>query len=357
MSELENNMDGTAELTVDQEAALLAEDFGMVAEAPVQVRDIGVITEEIVFYKRQAGGAIIEIGKRLNEAKAQLRHGEWLPWLREKVDISERSATNFMRLAREYSQSAEIADLGATKALALLDLPASERQSFAAEKHVVNGAEKSVSDMTAEELKQAIRERDEALSREEQAQGEARQAQRELETAQDSLRSERAKLDAMTVQRDQLQKKLENAKDKEQKARAALENARQELKELREKPVEVAVEQVQDQEALQAAREEGAAQAKKEAEAGAGEQVKQANAKLMEAQARLDAAERETRELRKQLAAADQDTMAFKLYFDEWQHKYNAMMGALQAVEGADPEKAGKLRGAIRAVLEKWGAA
>ena len=48
MSELEQNMDGAAEMPVDPEAALLAEDFGMVTEAPVQGRDIGVITEEIV---------------------------------------------------------------------------------------------------------------------------------------------------------------------------------------------------------------------------------------------------------------------------------------------------------------------
>ena len=126
-------------------------------------RPLELITEEIVFYKRQAGASIIEIGRRLNEAKAQLSHGEWLPWLREKVDLSERSAQNFMRLAREYPNSAVVADLGAAKALALLALPESERAGFAAETHVVNGREKTVADMTGDELKRAVAERDEAL--------------------------------------------------------------------------------------------------------------------------------------------------------------------------------------------------
>ena len=65
-------------------------------------RDIDVITEEINFYKQQAGMAILEIGKRLVEAKAQLSHGEWLPWLEKKVEFSERSAQQYIRLWKEY---------------------------------------------------------------------------------------------------------------------------------------------------------------------------------------------------------------------------------------------------------------
>ena len=119
-------------------------------------RDIDVITEEINFYKQQAGMAILEIGKRLVEAKAQLSHGEWLPWLEKKVEFSERSAQQYIRLWKEYGKSATVADLGVRKALVLLALPESEREGFAGETHAVNGEEKTVSDMTVKELEKAI---------------------------------------------------------------------------------------------------------------------------------------------------------------------------------------------------------
>lgn len=318
-------------------------------------RDLDVITQEIVFYKRQAGAAIMEIGSRLNEAKAQLEHGQWLDWLREKVDISERNAQNFMRIAREYSKSAEIADLGATKALALLALPDSERESFLAEKHVVNGEEKAVPDMTGEELKKAVRERDEALKRAQEAQDGLSGAQRERDEAKKAGEQATAKLDALKVKSDGLEEKLKTARAKEKEAKAGLENAKAEkaelekkLEELKNKPVDVAVREPGEEE-LKKLREE--------AEAAAVEKVREANARVTEAQARADAADRAAEELRRQLAAADKDTQAFKFLFDEWQRKFNAMTEALQAVAATNPEKAEKLKTAIRAAAERMEAA
>ena len=96
---------------------------------PAAVRDIGIITTEILRLKQDAGNAILSIGQRLIEAKAMLPHGEWLPWLTEQVEFSERTARNFMRLAREWTNRQALADLGAAKALTLLALPPEERRA------------------------------------------------------------------------------------------------------------------------------------------------------------------------------------------------------------------------------------
>ncbi len=39
------------------------------------------------------------VGDLLTEAKDKVPHGKWLPWLRENVKFSERSAQAYMRLA------------------------------------------------------------------------------------------------------------------------------------------------------------------------------------------------------------------------------------------------------------------
>ena len=66
--------------------------------APKEGRDIEVITQEILDAKRRGGEAILTIGRCLTEAKQAIPHGEWLPWLNERVEFSERTAQNFMRL-------------------------------------------------------------------------------------------------------------------------------------------------------------------------------------------------------------------------------------------------------------------
>ncbi len=346
----------------DGEGAILARDFGMNGQMPESDKPLELITQEILFYKRQAGGAIIEIGKRLLEAKAQLGHGEWLPWLREKVDISERRAQDFMRIAREYSKSAEIADLGASKALALLALPESERERFAGERHLVDGEEKTVSEMTARELKAAIEEREQARREAEERKAEAAAAEASREKMAQDMR--------------QLKELLASARETEQEKSQALEEARRELQALRTRPVEVAVETHDAApEQLAAARADGAREAREEAEARqkqalqaakqqAGERVrtlqeelKKARAEVQSANAQLRQARQDAREAQqraersgKQAAVASSERMMkFGVLFQSTQDLVNRLADAVSQ-ESADNQK--KMRAALRALAD-----
>lgn len=46
----------------------------------------------------------LRAGEALNEAKAQLEHGEWTPWLDEHFNASHRTANLYMRLSRKRDQ-------------------------------------------------------------------------------------------------------------------------------------------------------------------------------------------------------------------------------------------------------------
>ena len=307
---------------------------------PDAVRDIGTITTEILRLKQDAGNAILSIGQRLIEAKAMLPHGEWLPWLTEQVEFSERTARNFMRLAREWTNRQALADLGAAKALTLLALPPEERERFMEENHVVDGEEKSVIDMTSRELEKAVKERDEALHAAEAARAAA-------ETADQS----RAKMEAdMTA----LKKLHQATQAAEAQAREALAEAQAELKALRERPVEVAVEV--DQKALEEARREAetqmqakvdkAAEAQKKAE----EQRKKAEEELAAVRQQLEAA----RQTERQAAiSGDKDLALFELLFSQGNEAVNKLHGLLLKVRGrGDIELAGKLQKALLALAD-----
>lgn len=310
-------------------------------------RTIDEITADILQAKQAGGEAVLAIGRGLIEAKTILNHGEWLPWLSERVEFSERTAQNFMRLAREWSNPQALADLGAAKALTLLALPETERAAFAAETHLVDGEEKTVIDMTSRELEKAVRERAEALAAKEKA-------ETELKAMEDAAAKTMTSLDQANRARYTLQKELD---------------------ELKSRPVEVAIQV--DQEAVEKAREEGYQQARKElktAEKAAGEQVSKANADAASIKTELQKKQKEVEDLQFELARArekleapaepakpsplstDADLAQFKLLFDQAKTIVNQMHGLLLRVRGqADSEKAGKLSAALRALGESVG--
>lgn len=104
------------------------------------------ITNEINMIKEQAMQFLlmssIEIGKRLTEAKSMIKHGQWESWLKARVQFSQRTANNHMKIYREYGEnglaakSQSIADLSYTQAVALLSVPTEKREKFVEENNV-----------------------------------------------------------------------------------------------------------------------------------------------------------------------------------------------------------------------------
>lgn len=132
-------------------------------------RTIETVTQDILQIKQRVGEDFMELGHCLCEAKEMLPHGEWLPWLSQQVNFSERQAQKFMQLFREYSSNPQLAfDLGSEKAFALLALPMEEREEIAQNGATVDGKTKPASDLTKREVQQIVRERKDPYSAKEE---------------------------------------------------------------------------------------------------------------------------------------------------------------------------------------------
>lgn len=214
----------------------------------IQLRTLDLITAEINYYKQQTVQNIIEIGKRLIEAKDRLQHGEWVAWLKNRVDFSERTAQNFMKIASEYSNPQPVADLPYTKLLALLQVPAEDREEFLAESHVVNGEEKAVADMSKRELEQAIKERDAAEKRAAEAEKKAQENELHYKNVNDSYKRLEEVNHKHYLESQEWQKKAESSQKKldeigrvaDERYKTMLQLQRR-LRELESKPIDVAV--------------------------------------------------------------------------------------------------------------------
>ena len=139
----------------------------------------------------------IEIGRRLTEAKEMLEHGQWLAYLKEQTEFSRSSAGRLMTLYKEYGAAqtslfgAEanyptLNNLSISNALRLLAVPEDEREEFAAEHDVEH--------MTARELDELIKQRDEAEQRAAKAEEQVQQAAEEAKKPKKGIMSRMAKM-------------------------------------------------------------------------------------------------------------------------------------------------------------------
>lgn len=142
---------------------------------PIIAAEIKMITSQT---RKILLASAIEIGSRLQEAKALVKHGEWGKWLEESVSYSRRTAERLIKIYEEYgpkfadgsdrSNATLVSHLTYTQALLLLGLPGEEREEFI--------AQNDVGSMTKQELQQALKDRDQTN----QAKGQAKTRSRQV---------------------------------------------------------------------------------------------------------------------------------------------------------------------------------
>ncbi len=316
----------------------------------VTVRDIEMVTSDIRYAQRQGArqllSNLIEIGRLLVEAKSMVAHGEWGKYLEEKVDYSQSTANNLMKLYQEYGSDQEsffgsfansqaFGKLSYTQALALLALPAEDRESFA-EEH-------DPETTSTRDWEKAIREREEQLQESQRKQVAAEEAAKQAKAAvadqeQKRLALEKAAKDAQAARDEalgkvvKLQESLKKAKDSEKAVKEALAKA----KENPEVPEAM----------MESLRQEVAAEAAQKA-------TEALQSKLVAAEKAAREAEQKMAAAQKQLQLASPEAAVFKVIFTQVQEDFNRLQGALLKVEQADPVTGAKLRKAVQALLSK----
>ncbi|AET70562.1 type IIA topoisomerase (DNA gyrase/topo II, topoisomerase IV), A subunit [Desulfosporosinus orientis DSM 765] len=128
-------------------------------------RTLPLIAAEINIIKEQTKKIVlsnfVEIGRRLAEAKSQIKYGEWGTWLKEEVGFSQRRAEKLMllydaygslgpALAEDGAQDGKLPNLNYTHALILLGVPEEDRVQLI--------SDMDLESMTTRELEQVVNE-------------------------------------------------------------------------------------------------------------------------------------------------------------------------------------------------------
>ncbi|KJR44944.1 1-acyl-sn-glycerol-3-phosphate acyltransferase [Desulfosporosinus sp. I2] len=206
-------------------------------------RTTHVIAAEINMIKYQAEriylAAAVEIGKRLTEAKAMLKHGEWGKWLEESVDFSQSRANKLMRIFKEYgaehltsSNSDSNPNLNYSQAVLLLGIPKEERAQFIIDMDIEGMTNqelrKAVNErmQTRQEKDQVLQEKDQVLQEKDQVLQEKDQALQENEDLQKTVEDQSGIITELTTELANLKVQLENVKT----SKAELDKTARQLK-------------------------------------------------------------------------------------------------------------------------------
>ncbi len=271
----------------------------------------------------------IEIGRRLVEVKSMLEHGQWGIWLEGSVDYSQSTANNLMRIFEEYganqislfgdnANSQTFGNLTYSQAVALLGVPAEEREQFVKDNDVEN--------MSTRELQQAIKDRDEALKLNEELELKLKKVAKEAESNKNALNN-------VSQSYEKLEKTNHTHYEKAEQLRKELDETK---KQLAEAQAAGNAEEVGHLTELMLKTDEELETVYKKIE----KLELQLKEKPIDVPAVVEkipeAVEKELAELRKNQNAAG---LKFKVYFDELVKGFQALLGTLAEIPAEEQER------------------
>lgn len=299
------------------------------SENVVAVRSIEIVTAEIHTIRDNVArvfmDGVVQIGRRLEEAKQLVPQGEWLTYLDKELGYKPSTAQNYMRIAREFGDgqvglsgktpSDFFGNLGYSQLLPLLGLPEEEREQLA-EEHDLAG-------MSSREIQALVRERDEAKANADK-----------LESAlADKMADEQALQGKLDTAQADLAKQKDKAKAQAEAAKANAETAAELQRRLDALEQQANTPRELTEEERAAMRDEIAAE---QAEA-----VQAAEARAADALAKLEKVKN---------PAAHKVNFLFGELGEYW----NRLQAALRELEQSDSEAAGKMREAIGQAVAGW---
>ncbi|WP_336761775.1 DUF3102 domain-containing protein [Paenibacillus sp. USHLN196] len=306
------------------------------------IRTIETIAIEINTIKDQTKKIFlqgsIEIGRRLTEAKEMMPHGEWMNWLADSVDYSQSTANNLMKVFKEYgsdqltlfgdnADSQALGSLSYTQAVALLGIPAEEREAFV--------QDNDVDTMSTRELAEAVKARKDAEKALKAAQKEAEKAQKEIEKERklrEKLETQQAD-HALIVER--LQAQAEEAAAAATKAESGEDDGQAAA-------LQEALEEAQQQHAASLAQIKQLEQELKAKPIDVPAIVEKVPAEI----------EAELAELRKKVAqGTGEEAAIFKAHFKNLSDAFDNLLKSLEVVEKTDSEMHVKYKGAVTGLI------
>ena len=214
-----------------------------VSELPPSISvqpSVETLTAEIKMYLHFANQSIIEVGKRLIQAKKLLHHGEWANWLKNNFSLTDRTARRFMQISERFGKTVDVDRFQISQLTELLALPEGSEENFLALK---SSEGTPAEQMTIKQLRAEIKKfKDESELNRKKAgdlEGKLAVAESKLSANYDYVEHLKSIADSLMNQNSNLKAQLEQ---RPTVTPPDYEELQREVKELRERPVEVATE-------------------------------------------------------------------------------------------------------------------